>query len=455
MCAPRPEDRVQSAADVLRLIDPDHPALERPRTTTPPLRPEAGPAPVPTAPPGGKGGRVLALLGLVVVAGGAIGYAMGAFDAFLTPALPVIAPYVLTVEQPADAPPRASGHVPTEALQTALSARVLAAKGAVDVALGSGAIPETWGAEVMAVLDRVEDLPEWRVAVQDSAVQVTGMAPDRALRDATAAALTAGRGALTVTAAIDFGPRVLMPEAVAGIAAAHQDCGPLALAEAPPAGWGVGAKIIVTGRMATEAQRLKLYDALVAAIGDRSALVDVEILNPQLCAIEAALPRAPSRGFGVIFGFGDRPDPNPAARYFVGENPVIDVVIPADVTSGNLWVSIVDVTGSVFHLLPNLNRPANDVATLREGKTGEVTVRVAYSVAEATGTPKMAFLVDDSIMGKSKIVVLYAPEPVFDTLRPMSESVESFAAALAGQEAADAPAPLFAVDARILVTEKP
>ena len=156
----------------------------------------------------------------------------------------------------------------------------------------------------------------------------------------------------------------------------------------------------------------------------------------------------------MIFGFGDRPDPNPAARYFVGENPVIDVVIPADVTGGNLWVSIVDVTGSVFHLLPNLNRPENDVVTLRAGQTGEVTVRVAYSLAEATGTPKMAFLVDDSIMGKSKIVVLYAPQPVFDTLRPMSESVESFAAALAGQEVQDTPAPLFSIDARILTTEK-
>ena len=459
MCTPKPEDRLQSATDILRLIDPDHPALERPRTTAAPVplpevKPKTTPPPVPVKRGGGRGVVVAALV-LLVIAGGAGGYAMGAFDRFLTPAIPVIAPYELTVARSAGAAPTASGHVPTLALQTALTDRMATAGGKTDVALGTGAIPESWGPEVVAILDQVADLPEWRVAVRDSAVQVTGVAPDRAMRDAVAAALDGAKGALTVSASIDFGPRVLLPKVVIDIAAAHQDCGALTVGDAPAAGWGTGARIIVTGRMAGDAQRLKLYDALTDAIGDRAALVDVEVLNPQLCAIEAALPRAPSRGFGVIFGFGDRPDPNPAARYFVGENPVVDVVIPADVTSGNLWVSIVDVTGSVFHLLPNLNRPENDVATLRAGQTGQVTMRVAYSLAEATGTQKMAFLVDDSIMGKSKIVVLYAPEPVFDTLRPMSESVESFAAALAGQEAQDAPAPLFSVDSRILTTEKP
>jgi hypothetical protein len=460
MCAPRPEDRAQSAADVLRMIDPEHPSLERPRTTAPPTalpetKPATKPAPKPVPAKSGGGGIVMAALALLLVAGGAGGYATGAFDRFLTPALPVITPYELTVERASGGAPRATGHVPTAELQTALTDRIIDARGAVDLALGTGDIPETWGPEVLAILDQVAELPEWRVAVRDSEVQVTGVAPDRALRDAKSAALAETKGALTVSATIDFGPRVLLPKVVEDIAAAHQDCGTLAVGDAPAAGWGTGAKIVVTGRMASDAQRLKLYDALTAAIGDRSAVVDVEVLNPQLCAIERALPRAPSRGFGVIFGFGDRPDPNPAARYFVGENPVIDVVIPADVTSGNLWVSIVDVTGSVFHLLPNLNRPENDVAALREGKTGEVSVRVAYGLAEATGTPKMAFLVDDSIMGKSKIVVLYAPEPVFETLRPMSESVESFAAALAGQEAQDAPSPLFSIDARILTTEKP
>ena len=462
MCMPKPEDRLQSALEILRLIDPEHPALDRPRTA-PPLagaRTKAPPVavPVPAIPDkktGGSGLVVAALL-LVLGAGAAGGYAMGAFDRFLVPALPVVSPYILTIERPARADgPVATGYVPTAAMQTALTDRMTAGGGHAEVTLADGTIAQGWAPEVLAILDQVATLPEWRVTVSDDTARVVAIAPDRATRDAQNAAFAAAKGALKISAEITFGPPILARETVEAVAAAHQDCGPLAVPDAPMTGWQAGSKVVVTGRMASDAQRLKLYDALVAAIGDRSALVDVEILNPQLCAVEAALPRAPSRGFGVIFGFGDRPDPNPAARYFVGENPVIDVVIPADLTKGNIWVSLIDVTGSVFHLLPNLNRPVNDVASLRAGRTGEVTVRVAFSVAEATGTPKMAFLVDDSIMGKSKIVVLYAPQPVFDTLRPMSESVESFAAALAGKEEQDAPSPLFSVDSRILTTERP
>jgi serine/threonine-protein kinase len=374
-------------------------------------------------------------------------------DRFLVPPLPVADPFELTVVQAEGGKPLAKGVVPDEAMQKALADMLAGAGGAAEVTLAQGAIAEGWGGAVMSLLDSAAGLPEWQVSVRGNEARVTGQAADRAARDAVVAAI--GSEVLTVSAEIGFGPRILLPAALGEVLAKHQDCGPLALPDAPLAGWGVGAKVLVAGRMASDEGRLALYHALGTAIGDREALLDIEVLNPELCAIEAALPRAPSKGFKVIFGFGDRADPNPAGRYFVGENPVIDVVIPADVTAGNLWISIVDVTGSVFHLLPNLNRPENDVATLRAGKTGEVPVRVAYSVAEATGTPKMAFLVDDSIMGKSKIVILHAPEPVFAELRPMSESVASFAAALAGKESGEDIAPVFSIDSRILTTENP
>jgi hypothetical protein len=112
-----------------------------------------------------------------------------------------------------------------------------------------------------------------------------------------------------------------------------------------------------------------LYDALSDIAGDRRLTLDVEVLNPSLCAVETALPSATSGGFRVDLGFGDRADPNPAGRYFVGENPVIDIVIPADVTDGYLWVAIVDVAGKVYHLIPNLNREDASVAALRDGPT--------------------------------------------------------------------------------------
>jgi serine/threonine-protein kinase len=457
LCKPEPKDRYQTAAEVLAAFSPARMQTAAPGPAMPaavPSAPKTSPTAVPVAAQERRGRVGLVAVLLLALGGGAAGaWYGGLLDRFLVQPLPVADPFVLTVAQAADGKPLAKGFVPDEATQKALADMMRQAGGTAEVTLAQGAIADGWGGEVTALLSRAAGLAEWQVSVSGNEVRITGMAADRAARDAAAAAMTSD--VLTVSADIGFGPRILLPDAVRAVLEVHQDCGPLSLPDAPPAGWGAGAKVLVAGRMASDATRLALFQALGSAIGDREALMDIEVLNPELCAIEAALPRAPSKGFKVIFGFGDRTDPNPAGRYFVGENPVIDVVVPADVTTGNLWISIVDVTGSVFHLLPNLNRPENDIATLRGGKGGEVSVRVAYSVAEATGTPKMAFLVDDSIMGKSKIVILHAPEPVFSELRPMSESVESLAAALAGKESGEGMAPVFSIDSRILTTEKP
>jgi eukaryotic-like serine/threonine-protein kinase len=450
---PDPAKRPQTMADVLRRIDP---LWQPPRNmsqhgpTTPPVQMAAPTVLPPPAPRKSRAGMVLALLMLGVAGGGGAAWWTGALDGLMAPALPVANPYVLTLEKD-EAGLRIAGNAPDEATRAALAAA--AAGGTAEITLASGEIAEGWGGGVMVLLPPLEPLLEWRVAVTGNRAVIEGVAPDRATQIAVVNALAATPGPLLIEETIGVRPTFLTEDEVRTVVTAHQDCGPLAFDPPPATGWGEGERIIVTGRMATESGRLALFDALRGVIGDRTALIDVEILNPTLCAIEAALPRAPSRGFKVIFGFGDRPDPNPAARYFVGENPVIDVVIPEDVTDGHLWVAIVDVTGTAFHLLPNLNRPENDVASLRGGQTGEVTLRVAYSLAEAQGTPRMAFLVDDSIMGKSKIVVLHAPRQVFEVLRPMSESVESLAAALAAQDEGDAVSSLFSVDSRILTTE--
>lgn len=388
------------------------------------------------------------------------------------PVLPPLAdPFALSIETVDGGARRVTGAFPDNAV--ALAALTEWARrtpgGTVSVTTARGNdLPDDWASRVVQMARAAEPLGDLRIEVAGRDVTVSGRAADIATRDAVRAALVRtgpddrtpvpqdGRrtasGSMFVASDIPVGPAFLPASVVEEIVAAHRDCGPLSIDTPAQQGWGNGARILVSGRMASDDSRARLFEALAAAIGDRRATVDVEVLNPVLCTIEAALPKAPPRGFKVIFGFGDRPDPNPAARYFVGENPVIDVVIPSDVRDGNVWIAVVDVTGSVFHLLPNLNRPENDVATLRGGQDGDVTVRVAYSLAEAQGTPRMAFLVDDSIMGKSKIVVLHAPRQVFEVLRPMSESVQSFADALAAQDDTG-PTSLFTVDSRILTTE--
>lgn len=439
LCAPDPKDRFQSAEDVLRAIDPSYVANHVIQTKSP--RSKA------TPPPTRKRGGIMGLVALAAVAVLALGgYFSGAFQSLMTPAPQTIAPFTFEASR-VEGIEAATGYAPDRASLTALQSRF----GEGSVTLAQGAVAPTWGADVLALLDQIAVLPEWSLSVADNAATLSGLAPDRATRTAMQSGLATG--ALATKVALDLAPRILPLDSAQAVLRENEDCGPLSFGKKPEGNWGLSDQIVIRGRLAEQGSRVRLFEAMLQIAGDRDVLVDVEILNQNLCKIEQALPRAEPRGFGVIFGFGDRPDPNPAGRYFVGENPAIDVVIPADVTSGYLWVSIVDVTGSVFHLLPNLNRPDNTVEALRAGQSGEVVLRVAYGVEEAKGTTKMAFMVDDSVLGKSKVVVLHADSPVFDSLRPISESTGSFAAALASEEGGEGMVDVFSIDSRILTTE--
>jgi eukaryotic-like serine/threonine-protein kinase len=236
------------------------------------------------------------------------------------------------------------------------------------------------------------------------------------------------------------------------VLATGADCGPLDLLDPPEAEYAMGERIAVIGRVAVAQTRVALYDAISAMSGDRQVILDVELLNRGLCLVEDALAGIPSAGIEMRLGFGDRPGDNPSGRYYVGENPVIDVVLPPAVTEGHLWVSIIDVKGAVFHLLPNINWQETAVPVLRQGHDGEVPVRVAFAVDEARGNGRLAFLVDGTTLGKNKVLVLHSAAPLFDDLRPTSESADSFAEALAeavsGRDAPD----WVTADSRILIT---
>jgi serine/threonine-protein kinase len=234
------------------------------------------------------------------------------------------------------------------------------------------------------------------------------------------------------------------------------DCGPLTLTDAPDLGYPNGSTITVTGTLANVGSRAEMTDRLTAIAGDREVVVQTDILNPALCVIEEHLPAAPPGGVGFTFSFGDRPEENPTARYFVGENPVIDVVLPAEMTDGYIAVSLLDVSGNVFHLLPHLNRPEHSVAALRAGQEGEVSVRVAFPVNElgqSVNLEQRGFLVDSTTLGKTKIIVVHSDSALFPELRPMTESAGGYAQAL--QEQVAATGNVLTLDSHIIITEEP
>lgn len=411
------------------------------QTPPPPVKPAPKAA---DAPRQGRGG-LLAVLALVVVAvlgGGA--YMAGLFG----PQFAVADPFVLVAERKADATAQAVGNVPSADVEQALSARMASVGGGVQLTLASGAISDSWGPDVMSLIDAVAALPEWRVAASGNQVKVTGLALTRDdQKRLMALPIPAG---LTGSVEIALGPRILTVEAVQQVLAAHADCGELSVANPVPTGFPADASVVIAGKVAEVATQVALNDALIAALGPRTLRLEVEVLNPTLCTVDAALPNAPQGGFDLTFGFGDRPDANPTARYFVGENPVIDLTIPADVTEGFLYVSALDVSGNVFHLLPNLNREDNSIATLRNGRSGAVTVRVAYGIDEAKALGRLAFTVDDTSLGKTRLLVIHAKTPIFDALRPTTESAEGFAQALKSLTV-----PVASMDSRILTTAKP
>lgn len=451
MAQPDPEARFQSVGEVLSAIDPSY-VLSGPRQITMPP-----PAPKPKAASAARGSGVkIALVSASLLAVVGIGgQVAGIWPAMMAVSLPQIDPLTLTFQRGVDGnAPSLTGHVPSEEVRAALANSAAPIGAVVGLDLATGPVSSTWGSDVVSLMTLVRELEEFDVTVSNDTARLTGLTLDRSLRDRLVSELNAPVGGLTASAEIELGPRILSTMLLDQVLGDAADCGPLRLLNPPAAGYALDETITVTGRLADPVAHVALYEKLAAMVGDRKVALDAEVLNPNLCLVEAALPDAGAGGFGVRFGFGDRSEPNPSGGYFVGDNPVIDVTIPAGVDDGYLWVSLLDVSGNVYHLLPNIGRSEFNIVTLRAGAVGVFPLRVAFSVGEAQGTAKLAFSVDDTTLGKSKILILHADIPIFDELRPTTESAAGFAAALSDRKLAGGLDNL-TTDSAILTTKRP
>ncbi|MDV7143101.1 serine/threonine-protein kinase [Tropicimonas sp. TH_r6] len=443
-------DRIQSGGEVddtmaalLNVPAEEEGTVIRPAATS---KAEKTPPPKPAPEKSGRSPLLPILLVLLLAGGGAAAWFGGLFGA----RLPLADPFVLTVERGQIGGPVLSGVVPSQQMLDRFTAIAEDRGGSQDLALARGDIASGWQEAVDATLERAEMLDVYSLRVEDNLVSLAGRTGVAEVRDGFTAWLAAAPpDGMRVEGNIAYDPPLLPLDALEPILTDFAACGPLALAEAPTDGYGIGDTIHVTGALPASENRLELFDRLEVAAEGRDIRIETEILNPALCEAKASLPALPSDGVGIDFSFGETGQTNASGRYFVGENPVIDLILPAEMQDGFLYVSIIDVTGSVFHLLPNMNRPGNSVADLRGGQSGEMRVRVAYPVSE--GAPdKIAFLVDDSLLGKSKLLVLHADSPLFDALRPTTESVAGYAEALNGVDATGA-----SLDSRVLTLAKP
>jgi hypothetical protein len=378
-------------------------------------------------------------------------------DPLIGRSLPVAAPYLFTARAAAgESPAVLSGNAPSAEAATQLIAAFNRASGGAApedaLSLAQGIPSETWPTAVAAALDSVDGLEDWSVVLSDRTATVSGIAADRAASAAVRQRLSdwAGRFGFDLTADVAAGP-VLLPvrelsEALAGMA----DCGALTPDLPAEAAYPLGATIRLTGDVAQAATAARIAADLDARIGDRRLAVETTTLNDQLCAVRKVLPDVPNGDLSIWMGNGETGAPNLTGVFHAGENPVVEVHAPASLTDGSLWVALIDNTGKVFNVLPNINAEEHDLIDIGVMDNGVRRVRVLHALAELqTDRNLLAFKVTEGDFGKSEIVAILSRRPLFDVRRPRDESVASFAEALAEIQQRD-PGNIIALASRLL-----
>lgn len=373
-----------------------------------------------------------AALVLAVVAG------LGLWGGGIVGGLPVAAPYKL---EAASDPARLSGYAPDaagrQAIEAAFGEATRAGVPKEALVLARGAPVPDWSAAMARLIGLAAPLEGWVLAARDGDVLLTGQAPDRATRDDIAARLAAlaQQAGLAGRAQIGVGPAHLSADAVAGILAPRATCGPLEQAAPTDGDYPAGSEIAVTGAVAQQADIEAIRAALQARIGDRTARLDLAVLNPELCTVQALLPQVPIGPLSIVFGNGatdsDTVTPNMAGVFAVGDHPVVDVLAPGDLAQGYLWVAVADISGKVYNLLPNQARPEQALARLGALDGAVRRIRVLYPPRETSATDYSRPGVSvDATFGKTLVLVLQTDKPLFATLRPIEELVELFAKGL-------------------------
>lgn len=457
MTKPDPSERFQSAGAVLDKLDPQ---LQKTIIAPPGPNGKLG-ASTPAKPPKdksppikkGRGGGIGLILGVAAVA--AVGglYFVGALDRILTPSIPTVDPYILVAQGGQNTPPNVSGNVPNTEFLTLLSEFAISNGGQSDLALATGNIGKNWGPGVQYLFEQVNVLEEWSVAVNGNDYKIAGLTNNKQLRDFVDSALNSEEplAGLAGSHQILLGPRILPTAAVEEILESVADCGPLEQKSPPNGGYEIGSSIVITGQLSSSQARGQLFDALEDVAGDRKILIGANVLDADSCLMDGFLGRFAPGGFEVVFRDGNDNEVVETGEFRPGSNPIIDIVVPENVVDGYLWLSIVDISGDVFHLLPNTNRFENAVSELRTENESPFVVRASFGFREASGdTSKIAFNIDDRL-GASKILVFHSTAPMFTQLRPVSESLASFTEALSS-DALNSRARVLSLDYRDLVT---
>ncbi|HWL56737.1 MAG TPA: protein kinase [Paracoccus sp. (in: a-proteobacteria)] len=485
LTAPRLPERAPSAAAVIARLD----ALLKDRPSAAARRaPPGGKAPASGAPPRRFGGRALLVAGLVV----ALLAAGWWFWRGSSPTLPLVEEWRLHAET--GPPPRLEGNAPDSEAATRIAAAFSAASGADagpgTLTLARGMPVPGWAAAIAGLFPLLDDLSSWTVAVIATQVEIAGT--PRASADIAALtvrledwAQSAGLGLdLRLTpepvlpepevAAIPARPEpapapvpVPIPEAtppvsagptppepqpakpdIAALLKRHATCGALTV-DPPDPGTMPGATVTVQGSLPVEAARAALAEDLHGALGDREIRLGIEVLNPTLCLIRAAMDGLPDGGVTIRLSEAKDDTPSLTGIFHPGDNPLADVLIPPALAASpdaELWVAAAQ-EGKVANIMPNAS-DENRLDRIGSPDGPLHVVRVLWPV-EGRTAGQIALRVNDKDFGKTAIFAIVSRGPLFPERRPPEESPASFVQAIT-ELRQTAPDRILAVSERVM-----
>ena len=415
---PDPSERPENAAAAVRLVDdllgtgtPERGKGRKPRkakrkTKTPSRKPLV------------LGGLVAALVALAV----------GAY-VLLVPGLPEVAPYTLSASKGVSGRTMLIGHAPDGAASENLMSAFVEASGApreaATITLADGMPAPAWADDVAGLMDVLSKLQRWSLEVSDLNASVSGLAMDQARLDEVRAALQGwqAQAGLSLDQALQAGPEDLSAGALSGVLSSLRNCGPLtAKGERFP----LGGTVPVVGSVANASDGDAIRNALGAIIGSRTVDLELSVLNPDICAIRDVLPAIGPGAMSIWLGNGEDGSANLTGAFTTGQNPIVDVLVPSNLADAYLWVMVVDNTGKVFHVLPNVYDAEQRVSRLGIVEGGVRRVPVLFSRADLVEDPtKLVVEVTEGDYGKSEVVAILSNSPLFDVRGPRDESTTS------------------------------
>ncbi|MEO0929230.1 MAG: serine/threonine-protein kinase [Pseudomonadota bacterium] len=384
----------------------------------------------------GGGGTALAALGLA--------WFGGAFDPFLTPPLPVADPYVLDLVIADGTPPVLTGNAPDADTANTLRISVTNSLGQTptgEIVLAAGLPDSNWTGEAQALLQHVSALETAQLSISDRNATLAGRAADAATRSSVTAVIDsfAADHGWQIIRDLQAGPLSISAQAIADAIRNVEDCGPLTIEGANQGQFGLRDPIRITGNIAENDTRAAIAGRLDPMVGDRPITVATQTLNSELCTIRRTLGAVPTNIVTLALSNGETGQRNLSGVFTVGQNPVVDVLIPQQHGNDALWVLIVEPDGSVFNVIPNRMDARTQIGQLSEPQDGFHRIRALHTIEEfLADNGDLAFRITDGNFGKSEIIAILSRAPLFDGRRPTSESVAATAQALDELLATDA-----------------